>query len=173
MAMRVMDVAARTRPIVVEAEASAAAELLLSLYAFTGAEPCDTYEVGCAWFERVRASTPTDLLADVERFTTRFGAVWVHLLGLVIESAPPRDVPAFLARLAATDPLELHLHLLGYYMPSTRQHLAPDLILRAVRGDAEARSAYRDALTSYDVCEHAHGPLLEGDPAEAQALLLA
>lgn len=173
--MRVRDVAARGRPVAVKVEASLAVELLMSLYVFTGDEPCETYEVGCDWFDRVRATAPDDLIADVELFTARFGTVWVHLLGFALESAAPRDVPAFLAHLAETDPLELHLHLLGYYLPAAHQHIAPDVILRAARGDAEARRAYLDARASYDHDDHcgdAYGRLLERDPAETKELLL-
>lgn len=173
--MRVMDMAARGRAALVEAEASSAAELLMSLYTFTGAEPCETFEVGCDWFERVRATAPADLIADVDLFTDRFGKAWVHLLGLVLESAAPRDVPAFLAHLAKTDPLELHLHMLGYYQPPAHQYITPDVVLKAARGDAEARRAYLDALASCedDHCGDAVGKLLDRDPAETKELLLS
>lgn len=171
--MRVMDMAARTRRVAVEARASLAAELLMSLYVFTGDEPCHTYEVGCEWFDRVRASVSPDLLAEVERFGARFGHLWVHLLGLLSESAAPWDVPAFLAHLAETEPLELHLHLMGYYWPAAHQHVGADVILRAARGDAEARRAYLDAADAlHDDCGDSYGKLLERDPAETKELLL-
>ncbi len=173
--MRVMDMGARGRTAFVEAQASSAAELLMSLYTFTSSEPCETYEVGCEWFERVRQTAPADLIADVDLFTDRFGKAWVHLLGLVLESAAPRDVPAFLAHLAESDPLELHLHMLGYYQPSTHQYVTPDVVLRAAHGDAAARRAYLDALASYedDDCGDAAGKLLDRDPAETKEMLLS
>jgi DNA-binding transcriptional ArsR family regulator len=121
----------------------------------------------------VRATASPDLLAEVERFGVHYGKVWVHLLGLVIESAAPWDVPAFLAHLAETDPLELHLHLMGYYWPAAGQHVASDVILRAARGDAAARKAYLDAVDAYhDDCGDSYGKLLDRDPAETKELLL-
>ena len=52
------------------------------------------------------------------------------LLGLVYETERPRTVERFFTHLEATDPLEIQLHLLGYY---TRGHhiAAPETIRRA------------------------------------------
>ena len=41
--------------------------------------------------------------------------VAAHLLGIVLETPKPRTFAAFLERLEATDPVELKLHLFGYY----------------------------------------------------------
>jgi DNA-binding transcriptional ArsR family regulator len=59
------------------------------------------------------------------------------LLGLVYTTPKPRTAAAFLEHLAATDPIEIRLHLLGYY---TRGHhvTPPETIKRAAEGDRTA-----------------------------------
>ena len=70
------------------------------------------------------------------------------LLGLVYTTPKPRTVSAFLEHLAATDPIELRLHLLGYYMKG--HHVAePETIRRAAEGDAEAIDELLAAAAEY------------------------
>jgi DNA-binding transcriptional ArsR family regulator len=95
------------------------------------------------------------------------------LLGLVYTTPKPRTVPSFLEHLAATDPIELRLHLLGYHMRG--HHVAdPETIRRAAEGDAEAIGVLVAAAAEYtdpDKCgrlEHA----VKSDPADSKRALL-
>src|SRR5947207_9085671 len=121
---RSMDVGSRralldlTRPresLAVEIDSSEAAELLVSMWTLSTADPFEFFELGAARLERIRAETPPELLraADELRFRE---ATPAFLLGLVYDTEPPRSVERFLARLTATEPLEIQLHLLGYYV---------------------------------------------------------
>lgn len=170
--MRVMDVADRARPLAVEVDVSPAYELLMQLCAFSHADECETYEVGCDWFERTRAGLSPDLLAAVEGSSIHSGSLWDHLMGLVYETPAPKDVPAFLAHLERIDPLELDLHLLGYYIPAIRQTTTPDVILRTAQGDAGARQEYLATLSYDDECEKAIQVLLEREPGQTKRVAL-
>ena len=84
--------------------------------------------------------------------------VAAHLLGIVIETPKPRTFAAFLERLEATDPVELKLHLFGYYGSSFNHLAGPDVIERAARGDAEAQEALLESVAEYsDKHEHDRG----------------
>jgi DNA-binding transcriptional ArsR family regulator len=58
------------------------------------------------------------------------------LLGLLQETPPPRDVPGFLAQVAATSSEELRRHLLGYYQ--SWNAMPRDVMGRAAEGDEAA-----------------------------------
>jgi DNA-binding transcriptional ArsR family regulator len=102
--------------------------------------------VGQAWFEEVQAAVPPDLRAAVEKGQGGLGKMWMHLVGLASESAPPRDVPAFLALLEATPALEIRLHLLGYYLPSYHQTLPRERLLAVAQGEPAACDEYMQAV---------------------------
>ena len=95
------------------------------------------------------------------------------LLGLVYTTPKPRTVSAFLEHLAATDPIELRLHLLGYYMKG--HHVAdPETIRRAAEGDAEAIDELVAAAAEYadpHKCESLQ-LAIKRDPAESKRALL-
>src|SRR5437867_4159014 len=114
--MRVIDLAGRSPAVAVEVDVAAAYELLMSLVTFSHQAESDSFDVGRAWFERIRATASPDLLAAIARFAMHSGEAWCHLLGLAYESAPPKDVATFLTRLDMTEPAELRLHMLGYYV---------------------------------------------------------
>ncbi len=85
----------------------------------------------------------------------------------------PRTAAAFLEHLAATDPIEIRLHLLGYYLRG--HHVTePATIRRAAEGDAAAIAELLAATTEYaapEKCadlEHA----VRSDPAESKRRLL-
>ena len=84
------------------------------------------------------SARPTELLPDKAA---------AQLLGLVYTTPKPRTVPAFLEHLAATDPVEIRLHLLGYYTQRPPRDRA---------GDAPARGRGRR--------RRAIGELLDGVP---------
>lgn len=170
--MRVMDMAERGRALAVAVDVSPAYELLMNLCAFSEIDDCETYDVGRDWFEKMRAAISPDLLATIEGSSVHIGRLWGHLVGLVYETPAPKDVPAFLAHLEQIDPLELDLHLLGYYIHTVQRTVAPDVILRAAQGDPRARDEYLAAMEFDDECEHARRLLLEHTPGTTKRTVL-
>jgi DNA-binding transcriptional ArsR family regulator len=122
-----------------EIELSAAHECLMSLYVLSDEARRASYEVGPGWFEGVRQRASPDLLATIEQFSFGTGQVWEHLLSLVYDCPAPRDVPTFFGYLDQTDPLEVRLHLLGYYERAHRRVTPPDVIFQAAQGDLDAQ----------------------------------
>ena len=148
---RVVDVSRPGRALAVEIDASEAAELLLSIATLMAEHDRDTFELGAARIAELRAATPPELLAAADDLLPGAGAA--QLLGLVYTTPKPRTVEAFLEHIEATEPIELRLHLLGYYMRG--HHLAePETIRRAAEGDAAARAELLGAFAEYtDKCE--------------------
>jgi DNA-binding transcriptional ArsR family regulator len=135
--VHVLNLSERSQELVVTFEQSLAAELLSSLCVFSFAPDYHSLELGSEWFTEYRAIIPADLLEIVELLHgTHAIRLWEHLLGLVHETPPPRDVPGFLAQVAATSSEELRRHLLGYYQ--SWNAVPRDVIGRAAEGDEEA-----------------------------------
>jgi DNA-binding transcriptional ArsR family regulator len=168
---RVVDVSRPGQTLTVEIDASEAAELLLSIGTVLMEEEQDTYELGAARIKEIRAAAPPELLSRaVELLPEKTAAL---LLGLVYTTPKPRTVPAFLEHLATTDPIELRLHLLGYYMKG--HHVAePETIRRAAEGDAGAIAELMTAAREYadpDKCESLQ-LAVNRDPIESKQALL-
>lgn len=125
----------------IEIDFGLAYEFLMSLIVFNDEKGFE-YEVGSEWFDAVRTKAGADLLTAIELFDSDCNHVWKHLLGLVYDCEPPRDVPEFIANVEATDPVELRLHLIGYYRRDFRRKTPLDVILQAAEGDPEAQRQY-------------------------------
>jgi DNA-binding transcriptional ArsR family regulator len=144
---RVVDV---SRPggaaLTVEIEPAEAAELLLSIATLLVDDERDTYELGAPRIDELRTSTPPELLSAAAELLP-FKAAG-QLLGLVYTTPKPRTAAAFLEHFAALDPVEIRLHVLGYY---TRGHHVtdPETIRRAAEGDAGAIRELLDAYSEY------------------------
>ncbi len=137
--MPVHDIPSRRQALIVEIEASPAYEFLMTLRIFGDVEGYTTYDVGKAWFDAIYAKASPGLLADIEQFGFHSCEIWDHIIGLAYNCPAPRDVPTFIAFLQATDPLELRLHMLGYYLREHRRATPPDVIYAAAQGDTEAQ----------------------------------
>src|SRR5258708_8960858 len=139
----------------VEIEYGLAYEFLMALSVFFEQEDCE-YELDSQWFDPARTKATPDLLKATQTFLSDCNHVWHHLVGLVYDSAPPRDVPAFLAHLRESEPLEVRLHLIGYYRRSIRRTTPLDVMFPATEGDQEAqREVLRRAFTHhYDHCHN-------------------
>jgi DNA-binding transcriptional ArsR family regulator len=168
---RVVDVSRSGRALTVEIDASEAAELLLSIATLLAAADRDTFELEAARIEEIRAAAPPELLNQAAELLPEKSSAM--LLGLVYTTPKPRTVAAFLEHLAAIDPVELRLHLLGYYMGG--HHVAdPETIRRAAEGDAAAIAELVATAAEYideDKCsslEHA----VKRDPAESKSALV-
>lgn len=168
---RVVDVSRPGQGLTVEIDASEAAELLLSIATVIVDQDLDTYELEAARIEEVRAAAPPELLSQAAELLPEKSAAL--LLGLVYTTPKPRTVSAFLEHLAATDPIELRLHVLGYYMRG--HHVAdPETIRRAAKRDADAIAELLAAAAEYaspDKCE-ALQLAVASDPAESKRALL-
>jgi len=126
---------------VVELEYGLAYEFLMTLVVFFEQKGYE-YELDRSWFDTARAKATPDLLDTIQSFLSDSNHAWHHLFGLVYDSEPPRDVPAFLAHIREIEPLELRLHLIGYYQRSIRRTTPLDVIYRAAEGDAEAQRQF-------------------------------
>jgi DNA-binding transcriptional ArsR family regulator len=169
---RVVDV---SRPggtaLAVEIDAAEAAELLLSIATLLVEDEHDTYELGATRIAELRAAAPPELLDEAAELLPLKAAA--QLLGLVYTTPKPRTAAAFLDHFAATDPVEIRLHLFGYY---TRGHhvTEPEKIRRAAEGDAAAIGELVTAYSEYvdpDKCADLERGL-HADPAENKSALL-
>jgi DNA-binding transcriptional ArsR family regulator len=163
----------RRQPLIVEVEAFPAYEFLMSLCAFSDAENYASFDIGKTWFDGVRKKASPDLLATVEQFSFHSYEVWEHILGLVYDCPAPRDVPTFIVHIEATDPLELRLHMLGYYVRSHCRATPPEVILQAAQGNIEAQKEM--LKTSFPDDTHWQRTLrwlLSLEPAATKNLLL-
>ena len=168
---RVVDVSRPGQALTVEIDASEAAELLLTIGTVLVEDEQDTYELGAAQIAEIRAATPPELLRQAAELLPEKSAAL--LLGLVYTTPKPRTVSAFLEHLAATDPVEIRLHLLGYHMRG--HHVAdPETIRRAAEGDDGAIEELLAAAAEYadpDKCESLQ-LAVKRDPAESKRALL-
>jgi DNA-binding transcriptional ArsR family regulator len=133
---RVRDYTDAGRRLTVDAAHGPAFELLFSLYVFSaGCEGEEVpYEAGAEWDATVRARASAELLTELERFGG-CGEVWLGLVGEAFDTRAPRTVPAFLDRLAATDPIALRRHVLSIAWHGA-DGVSPERVERAAAGDA-------------------------------------
>ena len=129
----------RRQGLSVQVEARPAYEFLMSLCVFSDSEEASTYEVGKTWFEAIHKKLSPDLLETIEHFNFHSHEMWEHVSALAYTCPPPRDVSTLLAYVETIDPLELRLHMLGYYVRSHRRTTPPDVIYAAAQGDVEAQ----------------------------------
>ena len=168
---RVVDVSRPGRALTVEIDASEAAELLLSIATLLVDEDRDTYDLGAARIDELKLAAPPELLKEASELLPAKTAA--HLLGLVYTTPKPRTASAFLEHLAETDPVEIRLHLLGYYLGG--HHVTePETIRRAAERDADAVAELLAEYTEYvdpDKCAIMERVLL-ADPADGKRALL-
>ena len=168
---RVVDVSRPGPALTVEIAASEAAELLLSVATVLADDDLDTYDVGATRIEEIRAGAPPDLLRDAAELLPYKSAAL--LLGLVYTTPKPRSAAAFLEHLAGTDPVELRLHLLGYYVRG--HHVTePETIRRAAEGDTAAIAELLAAASEYvdsEKCANLERAV-QGDPLDAKRALI-
>ena len=126
-------------------EAAPAYEFLMSLGTVTDDDQKDTVDIGPEWIADARRRAGPELLARVNTAAHGEPDSWIHLVGLAFGAPAPHDVASFIDHLRNTDPDEIRLHLVTYYDRETRRLTPPDVICRAVAGDADAQ---RDFLRS-------------------------
>jgi DNA-binding transcriptional ArsR family regulator len=135
-APRVLDLAGRSRTTLVEVIATPFTELVVGLQTFQFEEAAHTFDVGPEWFDELRTTLSTELLAAMERL----GPVgWGALLAKALVERWPTDLDAILDRIEGTPPEELWLLFAGRYVPPFADHLDPDVFRRALEGEPAAR----------------------------------
>jgi DNA-binding transcriptional ArsR family regulator len=125
-------------PLRVDVDSSPVYELLLQVAAFTGQEELGTYDVGHRWGVTQRARCSTRVRRALDRLGGPY-AFWDQLLGYQAAERA-ESVRAFVELIAQADPIEMHLHMLGFYS----DWLAPELraaIHAAATGSRKARAA--------------------------------
>ncbi len=129
----------------VRAEAVVGAELLIQLSAYAGGSRSPAGEGGgdadvTGWRRRASSASP-GLRRALRRIGTDSAEIWLHLLGVALEAAPPRDGSALVAAVRNAEPVELLRHVLGYHVPAWRAYVDGEVIAAAADGDAAAARA--------------------------------
>jgi DNA-binding transcriptional ArsR family regulator len=156
----------------VEFDVAEAAEVLMSICAVADPAAHDTFDLGADWLRARLEALPADLAAGVEELQLGSTKMAAHLLGIVLEQPGPRRFDDFLARLEAVDPVELKLHLFGYYGTPSPHFPAPEVIARAARGEAEARDEILAAIAEFSDKHELYRRLLDLGGDEVKARLL-
>lgn len=108
----------------------------------------------------VRSGSSFELLIGLSAGAGPAGELWLHLLGLALETD---DIVSGVEELR---PLELRRHLVGVFVPSWRQLVGAETLERAARGDAAAARRLLDHPRYY--AGHARASLRELLPLSAR-----
>ena len=119
-----------------EVRADPAFELLIGLSTLTA----DRVPERPSWLPAGLEACSTGLRQAIGRVGPEAGEVWLHLLGLALES-PVATAAAFVDRVARTAALELRRHLVGVYVPSWRLVAGAETLEQAAAGDRKAIAA--------------------------------
>ena len=117
----------------VDVRADPAFELLVGLSALTGERAPER----ASWLPDGVADCSRGLRQAIDRVGREAGEVWLHLLGLALES-PLGSTSAFVDTVAATDARELRRHVVGAHVPSWRIVAGAETLERAAAGDPRA-----------------------------------
>jgi DNA-binding transcriptional ArsR family regulator len=97
------------------------------------------------------------------------GELWLHLLGLALESPASIDARGFVDDVAATDAAELRRHLVGVHVPAWREVAGAETLERAAAGDRAAASDLLDNERYYaGKAPAALGPILPLSAAQTK-----
>jgi DNA-binding transcriptional ArsR family regulator len=116
-------------------------EALLGLSMFTGDEPHESYEVGKAWFARVRAAASRELVTALRTLVGSDGPRWFLLLGMVHEAGGAHDVERLLRHLRTLSAVDVLTALIGGRLPALRTAEGQTLVKRALAGEPNATAA--------------------------------
>lgn len=144
--MTVQDRMKRSLTPYVEIEVSAAQEFLMTLQivvdVLVKGNQDQPYEVGDQWFEMVSEKATPALLDAITKFSAGECKDWANMVGLAYDCPPPQDVPSLLTHIEMIDPLELRLHMIGYYQRHLRKNTPLDIMLLAAEGNEEAQAQF-------------------------------
>jgi hypothetical protein len=108
---------------------------------FTGDEPQESYEVGTAWFERVRAAASRQLVAALRRLAGTDGPQWFLLLGIAHEAGGAHDVERLLTYLRTMPADQVLIASIGGRLPALRTAEGQALVKAALAGERKAPAA--------------------------------
>ncbi len=168
---QVLDLA-RPEGVAVEVDLAEAADVLMSIWAICGRHDAETFDEGRNRLEELRATVAPDLLAAIDELMQGNEKIPAHLLGLVWETPRPRTLSAFVDFLAETEPLEVQLHLLGYYSGGHRG-VSSDTVHAAARGEEAAILEVVDSLAEWPQACRTADHLLRLGAEEVKERLLA
>src|SRR5688572_7384139 len=164
---------ARPEGIAVEVDFAEAIDVLMSIWAIGGRPDADTFDEGRSRLEELRNGVAPDLLAAIDELTQGNEKIPAHLFGLVWKTPRPRTLAAFVDHLAATDPLEVQLHLLGYYTGGAEHGPSRESLKAAAGGDEGAIGEVVDALAEWPEACRTADHLLELGAEEVKDRLLS
>jgi DNA-binding transcriptional ArsR family regulator len=116
-------------------------EALLGLSMFTGDERQDSYEVGKAWFARVRAAASGRLVHALKALVGGDGPRWFLLLGMVHEAGGAHDVDRLLSYIRGRRPEDVLAALVGGRLPALRTGEGQKLVKAALARESKAALA--------------------------------
>ena len=139
-------------------------ELLQAIVTLLDSDDDDTYDVGPEWLGEMRERAGDELTAEIRRVSLDNPDMFTTLTGLAYETPAPRDVPAFLDHLRATDAREIKLHLVEFYTREARRMTPLSVMRAAVAGDREARDEFlRTSHPEYEPWTHYLSSVLGSD----------
>jgi hypothetical protein len=131
--LKIHDASGASPAFAVEVRADPAFELLIGLSTLTAERPPERP----SWLPADLSACSTGLRRAIDQVGIEAGEVWLHLLGLALES-PVGTAAAFVDAVARTDPHELRRHLVGVHVPSWRIVAGAETLERAAAGDGQA-----------------------------------
>ncbi len=147
-------------------------EFLLTLVAYSTPQRIDAYDVGPDWFARMDRAAGADLKERISRLAVGCEHLFARLLNVAADLPPPGTADTLIDTLAALEPADLRLTLLGYYDNRTRRRAAMSLILDAAGGSRAAGHELIEAASDGPECERALAGLLARSNEEAAALVV-
>ena len=147
----------------VDVDASPIYELLLQITVFTGFESLETYDVGGDWALRMRQRCSGQFLRALDRLGGAYANL-DQLIGIQM-TQPAASVPAFLRCLEQLPPLDMKLHLVGFYAEVYSER-TETCAMAAASGSRKARLAAARALTQKMPERHDSVLQLLATPAE-------
>ena len=155
-------------------EAAPAYEFFMSVMAVTDEEQVDTLDIGPEWIAEARRRAGPKLLARSNAVAHGVPGSWIHFVGLAFDSPAPHDVASVLEHLRETDADEIRLHLVDFYDRETRRLTPPEVIRKAVAGDADATRAFlRSCHPDIESWQTYLKAVLDEDPEAYKSELIA
>lgn len=147
-------------------------EFLLTLAVYSTPQRAESLDVGAEWFARMDRAAGEDLKDRIARLTAGCEHLFLRLLNVAADLPPPGRADTLIDTMAALEPAEVRLTLLGYYSRRTRRHAAASLILDAATGNRAAANELIEAASDGPVCERALAGILGRSDEEVSALLV-
>jgi len=147
-------------------------EFLLTLTAYATPYRVDSYDVGPAWFDRVDDALAAEHRETLRGLTGGCEHILVRFFSLAHDVGAPGTSGQLLDAVAALEPADVRLYLLGYYSKRTRRRVAPDVITAAASGDRAASRTFLTDAADGPECSLALGALLAADPDDLRNRLV-